>query len=425
MRTFTVADNENLVGRIQSACDRLVYIAPGVFEPVASALVEAIQQRRVKNLRVVVDADEEACRLGFGEIKALRKLKDAAEQHRFMLCHQPSLRVGLLLSDNDILFWSPTPLLVEDQPHSAQKPNAIDLCGGNIEKLCNAVGAGENDAAELEQEIGLDPLPEERLQTAEKALEANPPKKFDLARKERVFSSVLEFVEMKLSDYQMSKKKLPIPSELLALSEDEDTQKRWRNQFAVFEHHDCMVELDYLDKKQKVDEAFLEAERKRLDKQYLVAIPGYGKVITLRFKSEFQKEVAAFEKMLEAYAKGISASVTEHIAGMVKKLADDLLPRFLEKPPMEFQKTLFDDESPKNRARNHIISRLESATRKIEQHVSPKLRVVYKGITYETFKNEEFEAKLDKAFGDDSLQRILNEYDAVPEAENESRPSGQ
>ena len=73
--------------------------------------------------------------------------------------------------------------------------------------------------------------------------------------------------------------------------------------------------------------------------------------------------------------------------------------------------------------REHIIGKLEPVARKIEQHVSPKLRVVYKGITYETFKNKEFEAKLNKEFGDGALQRILNEFDAAPEADDEAKGS--
>ena len=64
MRTFTIADEANLISRIEKASDRVVFIAPGLFEGVANALVKKIAQNGLRELKVVVDADEEACRLG-------------------------------------------------------------------------------------------------------------------------------------------------------------------------------------------------------------------------------------------------------------------------------------------------------------------------------------------------------------------------
>lgn len=418
MRTFTVADEENLVSRINAAEDRVVFIAPGLFESVADALIEKISSNGLRELKVVVDADEEVCRLGFGEIKAVRKLKDAADRYGFMLCSQPGLRIGVLLSDDDVLLWSPAPLLVEDQSHTAEKPNAIDLRGASIEALEKAVGSGDDEAIQLMgQEIGLDPLPEARMRETEKVLEEIPPKKFELSRQERVFSSKLEFVEMSVTQYRLSKKIMQIPSELMTLSKDKKTQERWRNQFTLFEEHACSVEIPYKGEKQTIDESFIDGERKRLDEQYLTTIPNYGKVIPLKLKQKFQKEIEEFKVLLKSYAETISVIITKYLEGEMTKLADELLPRFLENPPNDFKKKLLFDETDEEAARYYIASALNTACHKIEQHVSPKLNVVYKGITYGTFKTNDFVMKLNKQFGEGALRRILDEYNAARESE--------
>lgn len=416
MSTFTIANEATLIARIKSAVNRVVFIAPGLFEGVANALIEKIAANGLPVLKVVVDADEDACRLGFGDISAVRKLKNAADHYGFMLCHQPGLRVGVLLTDSDVLVWSPAPLLVEEQSNNTANPNAIDIRDGSLDSLIKAVGVASANEDIQEQEVGLDPLPEDQLRKSEESLKRNPPKAFDLARKERVFSSILEFVEMKLTDYKMSKKVLLIPAELMVLSGDKDTQERWRSHFTIFEGHDCKVKLIYRDKKCEVDESFLDEERKRLDKEYLVAIAGYGKLIKIESKKDFQLEITQFKKLLEDYAKGIAESVTAHINKMGTQLTKELLPRFLKNPPPEFNKTVLFTETRTEAAKQYISEKLLSNTRRIEQHIAPKLEVVYKGITYETFKDKDFENKLNDKFGDGSTKKILREYDAAPEA---------
>ncbi len=416
MRTFTIANERTLVDRIDRSVERVVFIAPGLFENVADALISKIAGDGLSVLKVVVDADENACRLGFGDIKAVRKLKNAAEQYGFMLCQQPGLRVGLLLTDNDLLVWSPAPLLVEEQSDSDSRPNAVEIYDGNLDNLVKAIGVTSSEADILHQEIGLDPLPEDQLKRAEESLDKNPPKAFDLARKERVFSSILEFVEMTLTQYKMSKKVLSVPAELVALFRDKSLERRWRNQYTIFEGHECKVQLMYGGHVCEVDETFLDEERKRLDAEYLVSIPGYGKVMALRQKSDFEREIEAFKVLLEAYAKGIEKRVLQYIEKMVDQLAIELSPRFLQNPPKNFKKTILIDIPQEEHAVAYIRERLMSETRVIAKQITPKLSVVYKGITYETFKNKDFEEKLNASFGSGAVQHILREHDAAPEA---------
>ncbi|NCC60780.1 MAG: hypothetical protein EOM12_07525 [Verrucomicrobiae bacterium] len=332
--------------------------------------------------------------------------------------------MGVLLSDADVLVWSPTPLLVEDQSHKEEKPNAIDLQGGSIQKLEKAVGVVSAQAANepanelfpnaaIDQEIGLDPLPEDKLKQAELALERNPPKAFDLARQERVFNSKLEFVELSLTDYKMSKKVMPVSSELMALSDDEKTKNKWRNQFTLFENHDCKVKLTYKKRKIDVDEAFLDAERKRLDKEYLVAITGYGKVIPIHLKQDFQREIESFRTLLKEYTEGIQKSISKHLEETVNELVLNLLPRFKKNPPPNFKKRQLTDKVGDDEAKGYIRDELENASCKIEQHVAPKLRVVYKAINYESFHSNDFVEKLNNAFGDNATDRIFEEHDSA------------
>ena len=65
----------------------------------------------------------------------------------------------------------------------------------------------------------------ERLATVTNDLKANPPRKFDVARTERVFNALFEFVEFELHNTFLDRKKVQIPAEFLGLARDEHTKR--------------------------------------------------------------------------------------------------------------------------------------------------------------------------------------------------------
>jgi len=124
MAVFQSIQDNDLVQRIAHASTRMVFVAPGVSDAVANALVRCMESGQLSQVMVVLDADEEACRLGYCDAPSLHTLFAAAESCGFPIRRQAGLRIGLLMADDDVLIWTPTPLMFE-APRTAAEPNGI------------------------------------------------------------------------------------------------------------------------------------------------------------------------------------------------------------------------------------------------------------------------------------------------------------
>ncbi len=65
MSVFTSIQDDDLVRSIAKATTRLDYMAPGVSQVVAGAIEKQFQGQRLKQIAIVIDGDEECCRLEY------------------------------------------------------------------------------------------------------------------------------------------------------------------------------------------------------------------------------------------------------------------------------------------------------------------------------------------------------------------------
>ena len=216
-RTFTIVNDDILIQAINAARRKLVYVAPGITARVAQALVQQCKGHNTVSVIVILDIDPEVYRLGYGEMAGLEQLQQYADDSGFEVRHQPGVRIGLLISDDNILIYSPTPLLIEAGSQQPEKPNAIilkDLSLSQVEKAC-----GTGDVfGQTPSEIGRTIVHPTSIKEVKKDLAENPPKRFDIARAERVFNSRIQYVEFSLETYRLSQKVAPIPSDLMGLT---------------------------------------------------------------------------------------------------------------------------------------------------------------------------------------------------------------
>ncbi|WCJ60916.1 hypothetical protein NXS98_07290 [Fontisphaera persica] len=105
----------------------VVFAAPGVSNVVAEALSEAWRRLGAQGVRVILDVDAEVCRLGYGTMEGLQRLQTTAQSLGTMVCEQPGLRLGLLVVDEKVLIYSPTPLLIEAGSSQDKRPNCLVL----------------------------------------------------------------------------------------------------------------------------------------------------------------------------------------------------------------------------------------------------------------------------------------------------------
>ena len=243
-RTFTNVNDKVLVELISQVSQRVVFVAPGLRQPVAKALADALQRLPGK-VTIVLDVDAEVCRLGYGDDKGLESIKGAAEMAGTCVLHQPGVRIGLVIVDNNTIVYSPVPLLIEAGSAQPDKPNAIVLMDSVPPAIESACGLGvEGDAV---RQVGLNFLDKAAVEAVKEDLKASPPKEFNIARIERVFNSSLHFVELEILDYRLRAKKVKLDVELFGMGDDY-LRERIENTFKPFDDAEfltlCIPKID-------------------------------------------------------------------------------------------------------------------------------------------------------------------------------------
>ena len=165
-RTFTTATDDRLIALIQNAKDRLAVIAPALTTPVARVLAARMLDLPKLSLAVVLDADAEVYRMGYGDPEALRIIRKASAEHMFNLREQPGVRIGVVVSDDRTMVYAPVSRNIEPGSTTKDKPNAIVVSGRTTDKLAEAAGVDEGA-----QEIGLTGMEPRRVAQMEEDLE--------------------------------------------------------------------------------------------------------------------------------------------------------------------------------------------------------------------------------------------------------------
>ena len=205
-RTFTAATDDSLISLIEGAKDRLAIIAPGLTTPLARALAARMRELRDLSLTVILDADAEVYRMGYGDVEALEIIRETSNEQMFDLREQPGVRIGVVVSDNRIMVYAPVSRNVEAGSTTEEKPNAIMLHADATEKLAEATGAAEG-----EMEVGVTGMEPDRVVEMVADLKTNPPHPFDLTRKMRVFVTEVQFIELRVLNATFGSRKIKLP----------------------------------------------------------------------------------------------------------------------------------------------------------------------------------------------------------------------
>jgi hypothetical protein len=130
-KVFTVVNDEVLVSTIKAAKRNIVYVAPGISESVAVELGRRFAELSKLSITIILDVDSEVYRMGYGDPDGLKLIKQLSDQYSFELRHQPGIRIGVLISDELTLIYSPTPQLIEAGSKQPDKQGEIALCKKN------------------------------------------------------------------------------------------------------------------------------------------------------------------------------------------------------------------------------------------------------------------------------------------------------
>ena len=401
MSTFQEVNDATLIKLISQAKQRVVFVAPGVHQPVAEALGKRLAEVDRLQVTVVIDPDEDVCRIGYGDAKGLELLSAYATSQSFALMAQPGLRVGVLLVDDATLVWSPTPRSVEAAPvgnaatPAAGSPNGLLLGANPGEQLAHAVSAAGTETLPLDAEIGTVVVTKERVQKTLEGLAKNPPIPVDLARITRVFSTKLQFAEFTVRGAKFSKRELKVSNDHMNADIQGELKGLVESKLRAFgDFRDEEVEVpafnngtEVYDSSQKrltekVSEASLQRQRNELERRYLFNVAGFGRLMAKDDKQDLERLVAAYSVQLAAYSEAIRQRLDQQ-AG---KIIDEAVKLMAERAART------GSQLNQQQLRDSIQKSLDRTKDEV-----PEVKLVFKDVTFEQTKNPEFRAKVDKA----------------------------
>lgn len=438
--TFTVVNDDTLCAAIGATRQTLVYVATGVTRRVVDAIAESLRSKRDLLVTAIIDLDPEVYRLGFGTEEGLRALLALSGREHFELRQQEGLRVGLLVTDQRTLVYSPTPLLIEAGSTSEEKPNAIVISRdaeptAALLHACGAPNADDANTPPLQQaEVGRRPATPAAVERSLASLQEVPPKAFSVARIERVFESKIQFVEFELTGYRLSSKRVNIPNDLL-VDEEQAFKERLKNSFLLLQGEQTIaVRIPVFDPEtakpkaaQKCgepptehwSEATLEEHRKKLYAQFLISVPRFGHIIMRRNRPEFDKRLKLFQAQFDAFNTAIQKELSSKLTEAVQALAQALLPRIRGRVPHRYLRILPVSPPSDDLLVSMLEQDLSTQFGTNAQAFKSDLRCVFKDVTYESISDPRFREALEKALRDSGGARLVaqlfSEHDAAPE----------
>jgi hypothetical protein len=433
LSTFTVVNENTLAAAISECKERLVYIAPGVTESIVDAIGFVMKRNRPPAITLIIDADPEVCRLGYGTVDGLKALQALAAEQMLPIRYQPGLRVGVLVADDQISVYSPTPLLIEAGADRSDQPNAITLDASNpldrVLKACAAEGeSSPGSVLPSEAEVGAEAATPELLKASLKDLERLPPKPFNVARTERV-NTKLQYVDFEVTGYKLTSRRVQIPTDLL-VGTDKTLEARLRNSFSLLEGKESLVVLiedsdpdtgnKLIDDKGRIvltpySEQAIEDERKQIYTDFLTPMPGHGQLISKVRRKAFDARVEWFKSRVAAYTVAVKQQLDQAVAESVRELTQALLPGVMQRPPARLLKYSMSFDPKESDYRAALEAELSQAFNLGDRFFQPVVKVIFKDLTYETITDPKFVAQLNKSFPGLAQHGFFEEHDSAPE----------
>jgi hypothetical protein len=401
-----------LVAAIDAATERVVFIAPGVWPPVATAITNAWQRLGASRVTVILDVDPEVCRIGYGSEEGLDTVQKAAAQLGESVGQEPGVRICVVIADQQTFVFSPNPRLVEAPPGElaevgATQPraNGIVLSNPPVNLERELGGGPEGDA---ERTLGMNPLDQQKLASLKKDLAANPAKKFDLARAVSVYNAKIQFVEFTVSGCRLSENKARLPKDLIkVLKRNPALSQKIENSIHLLDAEDVLITDP------KLSQETIFKHRAAISEKFLRPIGGIGTIIERSRNKEFMQEV----ETLKAEVTSFAANVKERLATRFQKTAEDLagevLTEVLADIPEKWRSRIGPNPN-RERVRWMIVDELLKAFGTPERKVGKmSVETVFKDVTYDMLKDPEFRSEVADHFPDLPL---MEEYNAAKES---------
>ncbi len=412
-RTFTTATDDTLIELIQSAVHRLIVVAPGLTMPVAEALGGRIGPLSAQSLTVILDADPEVYRMGYGDMEALEIIRRASAEQLFELREQPGVRIGVVVSDQRTMVFSPVPRNVEAGSTSVEKPNALVIEGKAAETLAHATALAGTGT-----EVGQTALSPERVDETVSNLKADPPQPFDLSRKLKVFRSEVQFVELKMTNATFRSRRIGLPAQFQKLN-DQDLQDRISSTLKVPVDLETEFEISIgsgsSQETLKVNDRFIVRQRQQLERVFFHDWKGRGKVVLRRDKKRAVQQLDRLVEIIKAYHRTLQGKIEESRKGFRERFVAEFLDQWIRQPPAHLR---MRGDVSETSCKADLEHEADLLFERAVEFGDPHHTVLYKDVAIEDLADPDLMAELEQLMrrarvSEETLAKLFEVVDAA------------
>lgn len=407
---FSTLSSDEMAVLISNAEASVCFAAPGMHTPVADALVGVAGRIGSDLITVCVDFDERVLRMGYGDLEAIKKLQSAGITTQ----SSPSLRMGLLVVDDEGFVFTPTALLLEAENHDDQGMNAMRLAPQQAKEamarlspaakaVALVMAKSDQERRHLESivvENAPTAVPSETIEKIDKAIQEVPLTKFDVARKVRVYNTFLQYVEVELRNASIDKKRVAIPAEIQALGGGQELDGRLKSSFDLIAKNSSISSKPLNDKVAKLRKDFTPSLGKK-----------FGRALLKAAKPQFEERIASLREELKEYQERVKTDIQVQLDGSRDAVVEYYLPLAKQNPP-DAAVGLFGSD-----VKAWLTHELDKAFPKADDLIKKMdLDVDFKDVTFETLQDPQFLEAVRRAFPGQNWDKAHDEYNAAGEA---------
>lgn len=412
---FSHLGSQDMAVIIGAAKRSVCYAGPGIQAQPAQAMAKAAARLGAEMLTVCLDFDERAMRMGYGDIGAVKLLRDAGISVR----STPGLRTALVIADEVGFVFTPTALYLEPESTSGAALNAIRMSSAQIEEAlarlslaAKAIAVAQAKTSEekrriqaLPVDVGSEEVSDVQFSKVATTLKEVPPVRFDLARQVRVFEPYLQYVELSLTGAAIQRHRLAIPPNIQKLGGSKELESRLRTTFELIE------------KGSKLSSKPLEDALNDIRKNFTPSLAkDHGRVVLKSAKPLLVERLATFRAKLEEHQKAVAADLQKHLDESRKQIVDYYLPRVVQAPPDALLGQLFSEKPSEDSARRWLDFELNRVFPRAEVLIlEMKLNERFKDVTFETLNRTDFLESVKAAFPSIDWDKAYDEFRAAGE----------
>lgn len=407
----------------------LILSMPNIFDEVCESLIAFQRSNKIKFIRIILDSSENTYRSGYGEIKAVQKLKDEG----IAVYEMKNNFVSFIISDETGYYLFPQSSIVTGEDNVRSNAVMIDpislirlknyLCpdlSESKEDIANQVIEHIQKSKDFAKEtifefdsvkdFRAEKLDEKKFAEVKETLQKNPPVSPDLQRRIKTYIAKIGYVHLSFEGEKFHVKKVIIPPKALPFK-DEEIKKKFETKMKLFnninENKNFKRYNDLIDEVSAIRHKYLIP----------VNVRNGMSIIRMENKDAFVSAVEYLKMEISSNKYDLNEILQQEIITSKKRLREELFEFLTINPPEKlknFKGNLFTDS-----IKDEVDEILKKVSFPKVEHITKKISLSYyfSDLTFEDFRDknliDEIERKNIMTKNDiESIVKINDGFDA-------------